>query len=79
MRDIDKPDQAGNNMGIPEKVRVDGDTLQEERQEIPEEGNPVVGARGCKICHIDPVGRYLGMGNPVSLDKETGQLKMEDK
>ena len=74
VRDVNEPDQAGNDVEIPQVVRIQRYIPQEWGQKISYKRTRIVGTCRRKVGHIDPSGCDLGVSNAVRLNKEPRDL-----
>ena len=79
VRNVDEPEQARNDMKIPEEIGIESDIFEEKREKVTSKRDPVVRTGRGEIGHIDAGLRDFRVGDAVSLDKETGDLQEEDE
>ena len=74
VRNIDHPDEAWDDVEIPEEVGIDFHVSEKLGYQVTPKGNPVVGALGGEVSQIDLCLNNFWMGNAITLNEETGKL-----
>ncbi len=77
--DIYDPDEARDDMEVPEEVGVDSYVSEELRQKITPEGKPVIGAGGSEVSQKSFCPNDLRVSDAIPFDKETGKFQEKDE
>ena len=77
--DIDNPDEAWNDMEVPEEVGIDFHIAKELGQKVTPEGNPVIGAGGREVSQVIVCFNDFVMCDAVGLNKETRKFQEKDE
>ena len=76
---IDNPDEAWNDMEVPEEVGIDFHIAKELGQKVTPEGNPVIGAGGREVSQVIVCFNDFVMCDSVPLNQETGKFQEKDE
>ena len=76
---IDHPDEAWNDMEVPEEVGIDFHVSEELGYKVTPKGNPVIGTGWREVGQEISCLNDFRMGSPVTFDKEAGKFQKKDE